>query len=619
MLIAIKERETPQMKTLKGKFLALFVFFIIVALGAGLFVVNTISKQKADGVVINLAGKQRMLSQKMTKEAFGVTQGIEEEATLQKTMELFERTLNGLLHGDSGLGLPPTKSPEIIVQLNKVNSLWKTFRENMNALKSGAGSMNASAAYVKENNMGLLKKMNEAVVMMTKAGLSPRAINLAGRQRMLTQKMSKETLLLNQGKGSEEDLLATVNLFDTTHSQLLKGDADSGLAAVEDADIRAKLEEVGASWSPFQKNIFQMAKNAGQTHEALSYIKANNVTLLKEMNKGVGMYEKETRAKVEKLQTTQIAVVVVTILVVGLGWFLIVSPMITILTQAIDDMNEGSNQVSAASNQVSQAAQGLAEGANQQAAALEETSSSLEDMADRTNKSAEGASIANSVAQECRAGAEQGMKAMEQTIAAMAGINESTGQMEKIIKTIEEIAFQTNLLALNAAVEAARAGEAGKGFAVVAEEVRNLAQRSATAAKDTSTLIAESISKAEEGEKVTETAGAALKKVVDEITKVAAQLNDISANVGEQSEGVNQVSKAVTSMDEVTQQNAATAEQSAASSEQLSAQAEQLKSVVSRLWRLVTGANEAEERTHPEKTVLRKPKLLSQGPAMFDS
>ncbi|MBI5186899.1 MAG: hypothetical protein HZA01_14400 [Nitrospinae bacterium] len=261
------------------------------------------------------------------------------------------------------------------------------------------------------------------------------------------------------------------------------------------------------------------------------------------------------------------------------------------INEITGNMNEGADQVATASSQVSQAAQSLAAGANDQASSLEETSASLEEMASMTKKSAEGAKNANELAQECRRGAEEGMEAMKKTIAAMTDINASTSQMGKIIKTIEEIAFQTNLLALNAAVEAARAGEAGKGFAVVAEEVRNLAQRSATAAKDTADLIAESVSKAEGGKKIAESAGETLKKVVEEIQKVATHLGEISIASREQSEGVTQVSQAVANMDQVTQQNAATAEESAAASEELSAQADQLKSMVQALRDLISGTS----------------------------
>lgn len=599
------------MKTLKGKFLALFAFFIVVSILAGLFVINTISKQKADGVVINLAGKQRMLTQKMAKEAFALGEGIEKDEALKTTMDLFEKTLNGLLNGDSALGLPPTMDLQITAQLNKVSQLWKDFKKNLDDIKGHAAERNEAMAFISVHDADLMGKMNEAVEMMEKAGLPPQVINLAGRQRMLVQKISKEASLLCQGKIPKEALLKTSDLFDKTLKGLLQGDKDLGLDAMGDKNILTRLGEAEKLWKQFQENIQHIAKDSEAINQALTYVHANNLGLLTESNLAVGMYENESTRKVERLQTIQGGVVLIIVLSVLMGWIFIVQPLIKLLTQTVQDMTEGATQVASASDQVSQSSQSLAEGANDQAASLEETSSSLEEMAAMTNKTSEGAAFANSLAQECRKGAEEGMRAMEQTISAMGKINDSTGQMGKIIKTIEEIAFQTNLLALNAAVEAARAGEAGKGFAVVAEEVRNLAQRSATAAKDTSTLIAESISNAEDGKKITETAGSSLKKVLEEIQKVAEHLNQITMAAREQSEGVMQVSKAVTSMDRVTQQNAATAEESAAASEELSAQAAHLKEVVNRILNLVTGEegfiNEGPISSVARKAVFSKP------------
>ncbi|MBI5186529.1 MAG: type IV pili methyl-accepting chemotaxis transducer N-terminal domain-containing protein [Nitrospinae bacterium] len=596
------------MKTLKGKFLALFIFFIAVNILAGVFVINTISKQKADAVVINLAGKQRMLSQKMTKEAFAMSQGIEKEDALKGTMELFERTLVGLLNGDSGLGLPPTRNIQVVAQLNKITPLWKDFKKNLDAIKGSANERSQALAFISGHDAELMGKMNESVEMMEKAGLPSQVINLAGRQRMLIQKLSKESSLLCQGNVSEETLLKTSDLFGKTLDGLIQGDKDLGLAALDDKNILAKLKETEKLWKQFLENIRLVVKGSGEINQALSYVQANNLALLTDSNLTVGMFEDESRGKVERLQAIQWIVVLIMVLSVLMGWVFIVSPLVKLLTQTVQDMTEGATQVSSASEQVSQSSQSLAEGANDQAASLEETSSSLEEMAAMTNKTSEGAAFANSLAQECRQGAEEGMKAMEQTIASMGKINDSTGQMGKIIKTIEEIAFQTNLLALNAAVEAARAGEAGKGFAVVAEEVRNLAQRSATAAKDTSTLIAESIARAEEGKKIAETAGSSLTKVLEEIQKVAEHLKQITMSAREQSDGVTQVSKAVTAMDRVTQQNAATAEESAAASEELSAQAAHLKEVVNRILNLVTG-EEGSLEADRIPSVARKPVL----------
>nr|HPM23058.1 methyl-accepting chemotaxis protein [Phycisphaerae bacterium] len=246
-------------------------------------------------------------------------------------------------------------------------------------------------------------------------------------------------------------------------------------------------------------------------------------------------------------------------------------------------LTEGADQVNDAATQVANASQTLAAGNSEQASSLEETSSALEQMAAMTRTNAENAKQANELAAQARTNAANGDKTMQQLNTAMGAINESSSQISKIIKVIEEIAFQTNLLALNAAVEAARAGEHGKGFAVVAEEVRNLAQRSAQAARDTTNLIEGSVTRAKEGTSVADAAGKALQAIVTDVTKVADLLNGITQASGEQAEGVEQINGAVSQMDKVTQQNAAGAEESASAAEQLNAQSETLKTMIRQL------------------------------------
>lgn len=257
----------------------------------------------------------------------------------------------------------------------------------------------------------------------------------------------------------------------------------------------------------------------------------------------------------------------------------------------IENLSEGSSQITSASNQISSASQSLASGASQQASSLEETSASLEEIASMTKQNADHANTANTLMHDSRKMVDEGVHSMENMVTAMASIKESSGEISKIIKVIEEIAFQTNLLALNAAVEAARAGEHGKGFAVVAEEVRNLAQRSATASKDTASLIENAVKKAEEGGLIVESSSKALHDIAESTKKVGGLVGEIAAASNEQATGIDQVNNAVSQMDKVTQSNAAGAEESASASEQLNAQAESLNGVVQELFQMVSGTN----------------------------
>jgi methyl-accepting chemotaxis protein len=231
----------------------------------------------------------------------------------------------------------------------------------------------------------------------------------------------------------------------------------------------------------------------------------------------------------------------------------------------------------------------MAEGASEQAASIEETSSSLEEIASMTKQNSENATTVNSLMSESKHSVDNGLKEMGEMKDAMGSISRASDDIAKITKVIEEIAFQTNLLALNAAVEAARAGEHGKGFAVVAEEVRNLAQRAGAASKDIAGLIQNAVEKAKAGHEVSEKLAHSLADIAEGVKKSGDIAAEVAAASREQSQGVDQISQAVAQMDTVTQQNAAAAEESASSSEELSAQSEMLDTLVRDLNRLVNG------------------------------
>ena len=260
------------------------------------------------------------------------------------------------------------------------------------------------------------------------------------------------------------------------------------------------------------------------------------------------------------------------------------------MQQVANLMLTASDEVASASSQVSSSSQSLAEGASEQAASIEETSASLEEMSSMTKQNAGNASQADALMKDANETIATANATMDRMTASMATISHTGEETQKIVKTIDEIAFQTNLLALNAAVEAARAVEAGAGFAVVADEVRNLAMRAADAAKNTSTLIEESVSQIKEGAKLVDATSKAFDEVATQAEKVTHLVGEIAAASSEQSQGIEQVNIAVSEMDKVVQQNAATAEESASASEEMNAQAEQMKSVARDLNVMITGS-----------------------------
>ncbi|MBI5816015.1 MAG: bacteriohemerythrin [Nitrospinae bacterium] len=252
------------------------------------------------------------------------------------------------------------------------------------------------------------------------------------------------------------------------------------------------------------------------------------------------------------------------------------------LNNLMVQINMGGDHIASGSAKLSESSQALSQGASQQASALVQITSSLEHIASQTGKNADNASQANKLAHHSLGAAQEGNSRMKDMVAAMAEINQSSQNIFKIIKVIDEIAFQTNLLALNAAVEAARAGKHGKGFAVVAEEVRNLAARSAQAAKETAELIEGSVTKTKNGAEIADNTAAALELIVAEVTKVTSLVGDIAESSNRQAQGISEVNRGLGEIDKVTQRTSSIAEGTASSAMELSNQAVRLKNMLSR-------------------------------------
>lgn len=325
-------------------------------------------------------------------------------------------------------------------------------------------------------------------------------------------------------------------------------------------------------------------ERSGPLHE---YLAERTQAILARQQKTLNQQRRQM-ASLESMMTW----VTVTLLIVSLGAgvfsFMTVMQVSANLRKIAADLFHNADLVASGSRQVSKASQSLAQSSAEQAASLEETSASTDEINSMTQKNAENARLAADQTTSADAALKEAGDRLDGMIASMRDINTSSQKISKIIKVIDEIAFQTNILALNAAVEAARAGEAGMGFAVVAEEVRNLAQRCAQAAKDTAQLIEESITRSNEGKVKLDQVVESIGKVVQTAAEIKVLANEVHVSSQEQARGIEQIARSIGQMQQVTQSTAASAEESASAGGQMSLQAQQLHHAV-RMLRDVVG------------------------------
>jgi methyl-accepting chemotaxis protein len=405
----------------------------------------------------------------------------------------------------------------------------------------------------------------------------------------------KSTLLFYYPELREQEL-KKINNARTDYIKAFKSLKESNLSEKEQV-LFAKIEATAKIAEPLNDRILELGSSYMST-EAFDLLSNKQTPAIRDVldaaTEFLNFQENTNQADVintvgEYSRTFGLMIILsILMIIIGIAVTYYIAYSITMPLNKINRvLDAGANHVATASGRLATVGQQLSEGSAEQASSLEETLSILRESVSVLHQNTANTGQAAQLAENAKTAASNGNVEMEEMVNAMSEIKKSSNQIAKIIKVIDDIAFQTNILALNAAIEAARAGEYGMGFAVVAEEVRNLAQRSAQAANDTTGMIENNIDLSENGVNVAERVQTVLNDITLQVKKVSSLMEEISMASREQSQGIEQVSQALTQMGDVTKQNAINAEESASASEELNTQAENLRDIVKQLSELI--------------------------------
>ncbi|ATB70558.1 methyl accepting chemotaxis protein [Sulfurospirillum diekertiae] len=511
-------------------------------------------------------------------------------------------------------------------ELGKKNNLKELLQEE----KSASKSLDEYQTWTEQSEKTLAKKkiLDSAMVENAAAFIKSTVAYVDSQQEQLKQDLEdkadktklwdryEKIALINNVisiateariAGQRAQVKNDVSLLDTAvgkFESIYKNIAQMRATTVRPVNLE-QLKNIEASAKAYEGalkgfiSIMQESSNQGKNLVRISVDVLNSAEAVQDLGlKNVKDISNESNSSLSVASWIMIVGLIVALIISSIVALFIIRSIVKIVTDAVKSLSEGTTQVVSASEQISSASVSLAEGASSQASSVEEVSATIEEATASNNQNADNSREANILAQHSNDAAKVGNHRVIELMTAMEQITASSQKIAKIIKTIDEIAFQTNLLALNAAVEAARAGEHGLGFAVVAEEVKNLAERSAGAAKEITGIIEASIDQVKAGTEVANKTKESFEDILNGIKKTSDLIGEIAISAKEQAEGMNQIATAMGSVDQITQQNASASEETAAAAEELNAQALSMLDNVSEL-ALLAGFDMGKENRAP--------------------
>ncbi|MFA8341763.1 MAG: methyl-accepting chemotaxis protein [Rhodothermaceae bacterium] len=569
---------------------AILLIFLVVIIGINLKTFLTTESQASDGVVINLAGKQRMLTQKMTKEALSVTQELMNQSELIKTVNLFDKTLKGLISGDKSLNLPPCKSDHIVNQLERVQGLWTPFRAKIqNVIDNHTDTQ--SLDYILANNIKLLQEMNKAVKMFEEESSSKVSTLQVWQIVFIGFAITLFIFAINL---MSRWIINPVLDIEKAAQLVADGNTDVQVDIKTDDEL-GKLAE---SFNTMVSNIMQAQCDLIKEKESVEERIKIAIEESEKQNKYLSEKTEEMLGAMDRLATGDLTVKIVPEKDDLIGQiFNGFNRVVTNIKTMITEVQSAVEATASAASQISASTSTIAAGAQEQSSQASEVADAVMSIAGTVVQTNNSADEAKGVSLKAGEIAKLGGNIVNDTVSSMnkiagvvsdsaeivKGLGENSDKIGDIVVVIEDIADQTNLLALNAAIEAARAGEQGRGFAVVADEVRNLADRTTSATKEIETIISQiqndtsaavdsmkiGTSTVSEGKAKANEAGDSLSEIISGTENVVSIVSNVAESSEQQAAAIEQVSSNMEGIKIVANDTAANVEQIAMAADEL--------------------------------------------------